>query len=160
VVAVSSRPKALEAWGTHQDLFAQGEAVELDKSDPAAKAALEHPGRPLTRPIGSNGEFKLEADGRPDIPTPKGGRRIKRSPPDRSRLDKAEAARDRLVAEEEETLGRLADEKQVLENRITAAKADFADRRKAAETEVRDALKAYRSAGGQGSASKSPRSTT
>ncbi len=48
VVATTSRVKALEAWGAHQDLFKSGLAEETD--DPGAvKAATAEPGRPLRR---------------------------------------------------------------------------------------------------------------
>ena len=54
VVAASSRPKALAAWGAHQDLFKTGGARETDDPD-LVKAALEHPGEVLRRPAGSRG---------------------------------------------------------------------------------------------------------
>ena len=48
VVAASSRPKALAAWGVSQDLFKEGAARETD--DPAlVKAALAQPGEVLER---------------------------------------------------------------------------------------------------------------
>jgi hypothetical protein len=57
VVAASSRPKALEAWGVHQDLFKQGAARETD--DPAlVKAALAQPGEVLERRGGSAAQLK------------------------------------------------------------------------------------------------------
>jgi hypothetical protein len=57
VVATSSRPKALAAWGVHQDLFKQGAARETD--DPAlVKAALAQPDEVLERPAGSAARLK------------------------------------------------------------------------------------------------------
>ena len=57
VVATSSRPKALAAWGVHQDLFAQGAARETD--DPAlVKAALAQPDEVLEMPAGSAAQLK------------------------------------------------------------------------------------------------------
>ena len=54
VVAVSSRAKALAAWGVRQDVFKEGQAHETD--DPAlAKAALAQPGEVLRRPSGTRG---------------------------------------------------------------------------------------------------------
>lgn len=157
VVAAASRPKALEIWGTHQDLFAQGQAVEIDPSDPAAKTALDAPGQALTRPIGSKGAFKAGAEGAPDIPAPKGKARPK--PADRSRLDKAEAARERLDQEAAKTLGQLDAERRALDQRIEAAKAGLDARKAAADAAVNDARDAYEAAGGQGSASRSVKST-
>jgi hypothetical protein len=56
VVAASSKPKALAAWGSHQDLFKTGLAHETD--DPAlVKAATERPGEVLRRPAGTRGEL-------------------------------------------------------------------------------------------------------
>ena len=56
VVAASSKPKALAAWGSHQDLFKTGLARETD--DPAlVKAATERPGEVLRRPAGTRGEL-------------------------------------------------------------------------------------------------------
>ena len=52
VVAAASRPKALAAWGVHQDLFKEGRAHQTD--EPAlAKAALAHPGEVLRRRAGA-----------------------------------------------------------------------------------------------------------
>jgi hypothetical protein len=52
-VATTSRPKALAAWGVHQDLFKQGAARESD--DPALiKAANAQPGEVLTRAVGGS----------------------------------------------------------------------------------------------------------
>ncbi|MBJ7413493.1 MAG: hypothetical protein JHD15_24490 [Phenylobacterium sp.] len=52
VVATTSRPKALEAWGSHQDLFKTGLARETE--DPAlVKAATAQPGQVLRRVAGS-----------------------------------------------------------------------------------------------------------
>ena len=50
VVAVPSQPAALRAWGTHQNLFAQGQAW-LATDQAAIKAALEHP-RDAATPAG------------------------------------------------------------------------------------------------------------
>lgn len=56
VVAVSSKAKALAAWGSHQDLFKTGTARETD--DPAlVKAATARPGEVLRRPAGTRGDL-------------------------------------------------------------------------------------------------------
>ena len=47
-VAASSRPKALQAWGSRQDLFATGLASELD-GGPDYEAALAAPGEVIER---------------------------------------------------------------------------------------------------------------
>ena len=57
VVATTSRPKALAAWGVHQDLFKDGAARETD--DPAlVKAALAQPEEVLERRAGSAAQLK------------------------------------------------------------------------------------------------------
>ncbi len=48
VVAASSRPKALAAWGAHQDLFKTGGARETDDPE-LVKAATAQPGEVLRR---------------------------------------------------------------------------------------------------------------
>jgi hypothetical protein len=56
VVAVSSRAKALAAWGVRQDVFKEGQAHETD--DPAlVKAALAQPGEVLRRASGVRGQL-------------------------------------------------------------------------------------------------------
>ncbi|VXB63747.1 hypothetical protein [Brevundimonas sp. G8] len=47
-VAASSRPKALDAWGSKQDLFATGLASQLSDG-PDYEAALASPGDVITR---------------------------------------------------------------------------------------------------------------
>ncbi|MDB5457246.1 MAG: hypothetical protein JWP92_2831, partial [Caulobacter sp.] len=57
VVATSSRPKALDAWGVRQDLFKSGEAHEV--TDPALVAqAQAQPGEVLQRPAAVSGALK------------------------------------------------------------------------------------------------------
>ena len=52
VVAVSSKAKALAAWGVHQDVFKEGAAHQTD--DPVlVKAATARPGEVLRRPAGT-----------------------------------------------------------------------------------------------------------
>ena len=52
VVAVSSRAKALEAWGAHQDLFQTGGARQTDDPE-LVEAACAAPGEVLRRPTGA-----------------------------------------------------------------------------------------------------------
>ena len=56
VVATTSRPKALAAWGVRQDLFAEGMAGETDDPE-AVAAAVAQPETPLLRPVGGKGRF-------------------------------------------------------------------------------------------------------
>ncbi len=61
VVATTSKTKALEAWGSHQDLFKAGSARETDDKA-LVKAAQAKPGEVLRRPAGTRGKLaKLKA---------------------------------------------------------------------------------------------------
>ena len=67
VVAAPSQAAALRAWGTRQNLFAEGQARLAD--DPqAVKAARAHPQTPLRRVAGSNDPFELEPTSLPSVP--------------------------------------------------------------------------------------------
>lgn len=86
VVAASSRPQALAAWGAHQDLFKTGGARETD--DPAlVKAATAQPGEVLRRPADSKGALAALPKRKPK---PKG--------PSKSALRKASALESKLAA--------------------------------------------------------------
>ncbi len=61
-VAVSSRPKALEAWGSKQDLFATGLASELS-GGPDYEAALAAPGQVIERGLAIDVGKIRKADG-------------------------------------------------------------------------------------------------
>jgi hypothetical protein len=68
-VATTSRPKALAAWGIHQDLFADGTAREID--EPAlVKAATAQPGVVVEQAV-SGGAAKAIAAVKP-TPKPTG----------------------------------------------------------------------------------------
>ena len=66
-VAAASQMAALRAWGTHQNLFASGEA-KVTTDDAAIAAALEHPETALRRAVGSNDPFQLEPASLPKVP--------------------------------------------------------------------------------------------
>lgn len=158
VVAASSQAAALRAWGTHQNLFADGQArVATDEA--AVAAALSHPEIPLRRALGSNGAFELEPTTRPSVPDlPKGAVRRpaaraapearRKARPDRSGLDAAERAVADLDA------GRRAEERAFearrneLDAAVAAARRSYLDRRKAAKAALAAARDAYRKAGG------------
>ena len=160
VVAAPSQKAALEAWGTHQNLFADGMATVA--TDPGTiEAALAHPGQVLQRPAGSTGDFVPA--GQAPLPTVP---RIKRPapaakgkaasapaqprpPPDRSALTAAEAA---LKAEQQRVAAEQA--------QIDRARADLDRRQFDLEQEARRegkllqaavdrALRAYQKASGE-----------
>ena len=160
VVAASSQAAALRAWGTHQNLFASGEA-KVTTDEAAIAAALEHPETPLRRAVGSTDPFELEPTSLPRVPDapkraatrpiaqPKPTKKPK-PPADRSAFDAAEAALHRVDEarkREEADLRRRQDE---LDEAKSVAQAAYVEGRKAATAAVVAARKAYRDAGGEG----------
>lgn len=91
IVAASSRPKALAAWGAHQDLFKTGGARET--RDPVlVKAALAQPGEVLRRDADAAGLAAIRrqpAPAKPKAPSAAARRRLTRA---QTRLDDLEAA--------------------------------------------------------------------
>ncbi|MDB5475835.1 MAG: hypothetical protein JWP49_1346 [Phenylobacterium sp.] len=61
VVAASSKPKALAAWGSHQDLFKTGLAHETDDPE-LVKAATAKPGEVLRRPAEARAALDAKAE--------------------------------------------------------------------------------------------------
>jgi hypothetical protein len=144
VVATTSRPKALEAWGVRQDLFAEGMAKETD--DPkAVEAALKQPGVPLLRPVGDKGAFRADA-GAPRLPK---GEKPKKAPPDRSKLDAAEKALAGLAQEEKALAREFAERRRALVAEEMAAREDWEEREAEARKAVKEAKAAFRKAGGK-----------
>jgi hypothetical protein len=77
VVAAPNQKAALDAWGVHQNLFADGQAHAAD--DPQAiEAARAHAGTPLMRPVGSDAPFALRPASLPDLPDAPKPRRAKK----------------------------------------------------------------------------------
>jgi hypothetical protein len=163
VVAAPSQADALRLWGVHQNLFAGG-AATVSTDEDAVKAALAEPQSPLRRPAGSSDPFVTDPTGLPDIPAApveRGGaaRRVihakatspqrLKPPTDRADLDAAEAALqalDERRAREEKALNRRRDE---LDQRTAEAQSAYVTARKAAASEVAEARRNYRKAGGR-----------
>jgi hypothetical protein len=160
VVAAASQAEALRAWGTHQNLFASGDAkVTTDQA--AVAAALKHPQTPLRRAVGSTDAFQLEPTGLPAVPDAPNRGAAKRAPKkaevaaptappaDRRALDAAEAAVhtvDEARKREEADLRQRQDE---LDAKTAAAQGAYVDRRKAATAALVEARRKYRAAGGK-----------
>ena len=158
VVAATSRAAALRAWGTRQDLFANGDAVETT-DEAAIAAAIAHPEIPLRRAVGSTDRFALEPANLPKVPDapkktaakslaqPKPAKPA-RPPADRSKLDAAEKALGAINErrEREETAFRL--EADDLQQRQAAAQSAYVKARKEAASKVVVARTAYEKAGG------------
>jgi hypothetical protein len=158
VVAAASQAAALRAWGTHQNLFASGDAkVTTDKA--AVAAAIAHPGTPLRRAVGTAAPFTLEPTSLPRVPdAPKTAasrphaksttNTSARSPADRSALDAAEKVLHELVARRKTEEAEFRCEQDELDERRQTAQVAYVDARKAANVNVVDARSAYRKAGG------------
>jgi hypothetical protein len=127
-------------------------------TDPKAVAkALEHPGTPLLRALGSGAPFSLRPEARPHVPTPRAKQKPQRTarqrplPPqaaDRSDLDAADAALRALDNKRERQAADFRREEQALQARREAARADYETARNAAKAAAVAARKAYRNAGG------------
>lgn len=160
VVAARSQAAALEAWGTRQNLFAEGRAKVTDDAG-AIAAALAHPGVPLRRAVGSTDPFSLEP-GLPAVPdAPK--RKApslkvvkaapvpapKAPPADRTALTAAERALTAINTRRLEEEAALAERRAALEADEVASRQRWSVERKAAEAELDRARRAYRAAGGE-----------
>ena len=134
VVAVSSRAKALAAWGVRQDVFKEGAAHETE--EPAlVKAATARPGEVLRRPAGSREALARLKRAKPAAP---------QGPP-RAQLKKVaeiETRLARLDAAHEQAMTRLETERAALERR----RAALDERHDAQRTALEAALSAARSA--------------
>jgi hypothetical protein len=160
VVAAPNQAAALAAWGTRQNLFAEGRAKISDDAD-AIAAALAHPEEPLRRAVGSSDAFSLEP-GLPDIPdAPKPAKtalklvpaakapKPPRPPPDRSALDAAEKRLTTINAKRLDEEADLERRRQALESEATASRQRWSQDRKVAEAELDKARRAYRAQGGE-----------
>lgn len=131
VVAASSRPKALAAWGAHQDLFKTGGARETDDPE-LVKAALAQPGEVLRRAaLGAKAPI-LKVPKRPEKPkgpSPAALRKVARA---EARLEGVEGAHATLKA-------RLAADRVALEAREARAAREY-EAAQAALDEARRAL--------------------
>jgi hypothetical protein len=158
VVAAPSQAAALRAWGTHQNLFASGEA-KVTTDEAAVTAATAHPETPLRRAVGSTDPFALEPTSLPNVPDAAKKAAVKpaakskpaaptRPPADRSKLDAAEKALGEIDDRRKREEADFRREQEDLEARRTAAQGAYVEARKAATAKVVDARTAHREAGG------------
>lgn len=160
IVAVPSRAAALKVWGTHQNLFKDGQATEITE-EAAVAAALAHPETPLRRAVGSRGAFELDPKELPKVPDAPARKasaagsvhRKTSSPPkppaDRTRLEAAEAALKRLDQARKAEEAHLRKRRDELDAQIADAQSAYAASRKSVTAKIVDARKAYREAGGR-----------
>jgi hypothetical protein len=132
VVAVSSKAKALTAWGVRQDVFKEGAAHQTD--DPAlVQAALAQPGEVLRRPAGTREKLAKLKPGKAPRPAGPTKAQLKRVADLEAKLadldaghDKAAAAMDRRRAaldREEEALHATHEAQRAkLEGALSAAR--------------------------------------
>lgn len=131
-VAASSRPKALVAWGSGQDLFATGLAKEVDDS-PDAKAAKASPGTVIERKL----DVKLPAG------APKKGAAKKTKQPsaaDRKRVEEAQLALDDLDTMHGQALHRLDEEMQAIRARRDQEREAYEAQREKLQARLEKAL--------------------
>jgi hypothetical protein len=147
IVAAPNQKAALEAFGVHQNLFAQGLA-DLTRDEALIEAANAQPGVPLKRPK-KGGKFTAAGGSdwsealRATAKSPKA-----RKPPSRARLDRARAALAAAREEGERTLAELEASMEAARRRLAAGQ-DRAEKAVAkAEAAVEAAEEAYRRAGG------------
>lgn len=116
VVATSSRPKALAAWGSHQDLFKIGLAHETDEAA-LVKAATAQPGEVLRRPAGTRAALaKLK---------PAQAKSAKSAGPSKAALRKVADLEARLAATDEaheRAIAELEERREALEQKHAKAR--------------------------------------
>jgi hypothetical protein len=134
VVAVSSKAKALAAWGIRQDVFKEGRAHEVD--DPAlVKAATAQPGEVLRRPAGT----------RDDLAKLKPARAARPAGPSKAALTKVADLEARLAGLDsmhETALAKLEAQKAALDRRIDQLREQQAAEREQVEAALREARRA------------------
>ena len=162
VVSAPSRAAALRAWGTHQNLFADGEAREAQDRQ-AIEAALAHPGLPLRRGAGTQDGFSLKPNPPPLPDVPAAARKAKAprrtaghptprpdpEPPDRSALSAAESALRSLDDQHRRDDQAFRDRRAALDAEESAAAGRFAAARTRAHGALDRARQAYSRAGGR-----------
>ena len=127
-VATSSRPKALEAWGSKQDLFATGLASELSDG-PDYDVALKSPGDVIQRGLAVDiGEIKR---------SPKARSEGKASKARLEKVARLEAQLEELDVGHTSTLEGLDEEARQIEARRTAVERDYDRDRQALVRELK-----------------------
>ena len=128
VVAASSRPKALAAWGAHQDLFKTGGARETDDPE-LVKAALAEPGEVLRRAVAGAQAPILKIPKRPARPKGPSAAALRKVARAQAKLEDVEAAHDAARA-------RLAVDRTALEAREARVEREYDAARETAQTDL------------------------
>lgn len=147
IVAAPNQKAALEAFGVHQNLFAQGLA-DLTRDEALIEAANAQPGVPLKRPK-KGGEFTA-AGGSDWSEALKATERAPkaRRPPSRARLDRARAALATAREDGDRTLADLEAAVESARKRLAVGQERVEKAVARAEAAVEAAEEAYRRAGG------------
>jgi hypothetical protein len=157
VVAAPSQAAALRAWGTHQNLFADGVA-RITNDRQAAEAALASPNVVLRRAVGTTDPFSLKP-GVPKLPDlPRRPRKTVKvasteppEPPkeaDRSGLNAAETALANLEMANSKARDELALRRRELEVEELSLEERYEEARARARKRVDEERAAYAEAGG------------
>ena len=144
LVAVSSKAKALEAWGAKQDLFKEGLAEEV--TDPAqVEAALARPGEVVTQSALDAGALEAALA---SLPKPKKEKPVKpeaRRGPSKEALERVKKFEGKLAdndAREREALDDIARRRAALAEEETEVRGQAARRRRELEAKLAAAREA------------------
>lgn len=147
LVAVSSKAKALEAWGTKQDLFKEGLAEEV--TDPALmEAALALPGQVVTQSALGAGAVEAALAALPKAKKGKAGRPEAKTSPSKEALERVAKFERKLAdndARERTGLEDIARRRTALDAEETELRGEAARRRRELEVKLaaaRDAVAA------------------
>ena len=131
IVAATSKPKALEAWGSHQDLFKTGLAHQTEDAK-LVEAATAQPGEVLRRPAGSRATLESLKPVRRKSERPTG--------PTKTQLRRLADAEARLAAADAAHADALA--------ALDAKRVELEDRHAKSRAKLEAAVSAARSASG------------
>ena len=126
VVAASSKPKALAAWGSRQDLFKTGLAHQTEDADLSA-AAMAEPGEVLKRTAGSRDVLaRMKA---PPPPKPAGPSKaaLRRVADLEARLAAADSAHAEALADLDARQAALEQERERLSARHDAQRSKLTE---------------------------------
>jgi hypothetical protein len=150
IVAAANQRAALDAFGLHQNLFAQGLAAET-KEPELVEAAAGAKGQPLRRLKSGKGGFEAVESDVSDWSNALDAAKAKpkaRKAPSRAALDRARKALAQIETDGAEELETLEAERDAVEARLTAARNRLEKQTDKARAAVETAEAAWRKAGG------------
>lgn len=135
-VATTSRPKALEAWGSRQDLFASGLASPLTEG-PDYDAALASPGQVIERGLTVDIGKISKAEQSPK--SADGAKKTKSRAKARARLEALEATLAALDTTHADAISKLEAARAKIEADQAEVEASYETQRKAIVADLRTA---------------------